>query len=569
MKNQEIADIFYRIANFLDMEDVSFRPYAYRRAANAIMELEESIENVFITSGRKGLEKIPGVGKNIAERIEEYLQTGRIKYYQELVKKMPVDIEELMKVEGVGPKTIKTLYRELGVRNIKDLEKAGKAHKIAPLFNFGEKTEKNILEGIAFLKKSKGRFLLGRILPPVREVCETLEKIPEVKKIEMAGSLRRRRETIGDADILIASNNPKKVMDSFVKMEGVIKVIGKGETKSSVKTNHGFNIDIRVVSPESFGSALQYFTGSKDHNITLRKLAISKKMKVNEYGVFKGERKIAGKTEKEVYSVLGLEWIPPEMREDRGEIELAKTKLPEIIGYDSIKGDLHCHTDWSGGENTIEEMAEMAISMGYQYIGISDHTKFLKIENGLDEKELALQRKEIDKLNVKFEKRKFKILHGCEANILKDGSIDIEDEALAKLDFVIAGVHSSMKMEKKEMTNRIIKAMRNPNVDIISHPTGRILQRREEYQIDFEKILKVAKETNTILEINASPERMDLNDINIARAHNAGVKMVINTDAHEKHQMRYIEYGIAQARRGWAKRSDIINTNSLNKIKFK
>jgi len=565
MKNYELAKIFYEIADYLKMEDIAFKPYAYQKAALALETLEEDVGDVYKREGLKGLEKIPGVGKTIAERIEEYLKTGKIKYYEELKKKTPVNIGELTAVEGLGPKKVRVLYQKLGVRNLKDLERAARVHKIAPLFGFGEKTEKNILEGIAFLKRSKGRFLLGEILPRVKEVYEKLKNLKEVEKIDWCGSIRRMKETIGDVDFLVISNKPGKVMDFFVSLPGVIKIWGKGMTKSSVRMRDGFDMDVRVVPKRSYGSALQYFTGSKEHNIALRKIAINKGLKLSEYGLFRGPKMITGKTEEEVYKFLGMDWIPPELRENQGEIEAAlKHKLPKIIDYDDIKGDLHCHSKWDGGANTILEMAEMARKIGYEYIGIADHTKFLRIEHGLDEKKLALQRKEIDKLNAKL--KNFKILQGAETNILADGSIDIKDEALKKLDYVIAGVHSSFKMEKGKMTERMIRAMKNPNVDIISHPTGRILKRRDEYQIDFDKILRVAKETGTILEINSFPERLDLNDQNIRRAKTAGAKMVINTDSHHKDQMRFMEFGIAQARRGWAEKSDIINTQSLEKL---
>jgi len=569
MTNQEIAKIFYEIAEYLEMEGVPFKPYAYERAAITLETLEEDIKEIYKEGGIKALEEIPGIGKSIAQKIEEYLKTGKIKYYQEFKKKIPVNLSEISAVEGVGPKKAKVLYQKLGIKNLKDLEKAAKEHKIAPLFGFGEKTEKNILEGIKFLKRSKGRFLLGEIMPVVKEIEERLRTLKEVKRIDVAGSVRRRKETIGDVDFLVISNNPKKVMDFFVNLPGVIKIWGKGPTRSSIRVKNGFDIDLRVVPSKSYGSALQYFTGSKEHNIITRKIAIDKGLKLNEYGVFKGKKMIAGSSEEEVYKAIGLSWIPPELRENQGEIEAAlKGKLPKIIEYSDIKGDLHCHSNWNGGANSIEEMANTAYEMGYEYIGISDHTKFLKIEHGLNERQLAQQRKEIDKLNKKFRvsRFKFQILQGAETNILNDGSIDIKDEALKKLDYVIAGIHSSFKMPKEKMTERIIKAMRNPNVDIISHPTGRILKRRDEYQIDFDKILRVAKETGTILEINSFPERLDLNDKNIRKAKELGVKMIINTDSLHKDQLRFIEYGIAQARRGWAEKEDIINTQPLEKL---
>ena len=569
MKNQEIAKIFYEIANYLEMDEVAFKPYAYRRAADSLESIENDVEEVYKRGGVKALKEIPGVGEGIAKGIEEYLKTGKIKFLERYKKHIPINLEELISVEGMGPRKAKILYQKLGIRNLKDLEKAAKSHKIASLFGFGEKSEKNILEGLAFLKKSKGRFLLGEILPKVREMQEKLKSLKEVEKVDVAGSIRRRKETIGDVDFLVISRAPAKVMDYFVKLPGVVKVWSKGNTKASVRTKEGFDMDIRVVPKKSYGSALQYFTGSKEHNIATRRIAISKGLKLSEYGLFKGKKMIASETEEEIYKILGLPLIDPELRENQGEIEAALNgKLPKIIGYGDIKGDLHVHSDWDGGDNSIKDLAEAAIKIGYEYLGISDHTKFLRIEHGLNEKQLEKRNSEIDKINTRYELQntKFRVLKGCEANILKDGSIDIKDETLAKLDFVIAGIHSNMKMDKAMMTERMIKAIKNPNVDIISHPTGRILKKRDEYQIDFEAVLKAAKETGVILEISAWPERLDLNDQNIRRAKEAGVKMIINADSHNKNQLHLMEFGIAQARRGWAEKEDIINCQPLGKL---
>jgi len=396
-----------------------------------------------------------------------------------------------------------------------------------------------------------------------------------IKQISEAGSVRRRKETIGDVDILITSSNPKKVIDYFVSMPGVVKIWGQGPTKASVRLEKGFDVDLRVLPDSQFGSALQYFTGSKEHNIVLRKIAIDNGLKLSEYGLFRGAKIIAGKTEKEIYKALKMDYIEPELRENTGEIELALRQaqgkpggLPKLITSKDILGDLHVHSDWDGGENSIEVLAKEAMSLGYEYIGISDHTKFLRIENGLNEKQLLQRNKEIDRLNSKsyILNSKFRILKGCEANIMADGSIDIDDKVLAQMDFVIAGVHSQMKMPKAEMTARIIKAMGNPNVDIIAHPTGRILKKRDEYEADFEKILEAAKKTGTVLEINAFPMRLDLNDIHIKKTKQAGVKMVINTDSHQKEHFGLMEYGVSQARRGWAEKKDIINCWPADKM---
>jgi DNA polymerase (family 10) len=485
-----------------------------------------------------------------------------------------VKVEELMEVEGIGPKTIKTLYQKLKIKDLKDLENAALKGKIRNLEGFGEKSEKNILEAIEFLKRSKGRFLLSEAYYLAEEIINELKRLKEVDKIIVAGSLRRMKETIGDIDLLVTikrnvKDGAKKVMDKFVNLKGVIKVWDYGLTKSSIRFNKGIDADLRVVEDYEFGSALQYFTGSKEHNIVTRKIALDKGLKLNEYGVFKGKKRIGGKTEEEVYKLIGLPYIEPELRESRGEIEAAlKNQLPKIIGYQDIKGDLHCHSDWDGGSNSLEEIVEAAKILGYEYLGISDHTKFLRIEHGLDEKQLLAQHQAIEKLNSKIQisNSKFRLLHGCEANILNDGKIDIDDKVLEKLDYVIAGVHSHMKMTKEEMTERIIKAIKNPNVDIISHPTGRLINRRDEYEIDFDKVLKAAKEYKVALEINSFPERLDLKDTNIRKAVDYGVKLVINTDSHHISQLNFIKFGIAQARRGWAKKEDIINSWPLEKL---
>ncbi len=565
MKNQEIADILYKMAELLEAQDVQFKPYAYRKAAGTLEGLEENVEDIYKKGGRKALKSLPGVGEGISWHIEEYLRKREIKEYENLKKRFPFDIGEIIRIEGMGPKKAKKLWKELRIKNVKDLEEAAKAHKIASLDGFGEKTEQNILEGIEFLKRSRGRFLLSEIIPRIREIEDRLGDFKEIKRLAVAGSARRMKETIGDADLLAVSSSPNKVMDFFVSQPEVVRVWGRGNTKSSVRMRGGFDIDLRVVKDNQFGSALQYFTGSKEHNIAVRRIAMSKGMKLSEYGLFRGEKKIAGETEESIYKALGMEMIPPEMRENQGEVEAALAGgLLKPIGYGDIKGDLHIHSDWDGGKDSIKDIAAAAQKMGYQYAGIADHTKFLKIENGLDEKQLERRNKEIDKLNQKL--KDFRILKGAEANILKDGSIDIRDDSLEKLDFVIAGIHSNFKMSKEEMTERMIKAIKNPNIDIISHPTGRILKRRDEYEIDIDKILKAAREFKVALEINSHPERLDLKDQNIRRAKEAGVKMVINTDSHAIGHLEYMEFGIAQARRGWAEKEDILNTRPAAKL---
>lgn len=432
MINKELAKIFSEISLYLEMEEVLFKPQAYETAAITLEGLSEDVEDIYKRGGEKEIEKIPGIGKSIAEKIVEYLKTGKIEYYEKYRKKIPVNIGELVSVEGVGPKMVLELWKKLKIKNLGDLEKAARQKKIRGLPNFGEKTEKNIIEGIEFLKRSKGRFLLGEILPRAREIEKALKSLKEVDKVSVGGSVRRMKETIGDVDFLVTVGGGKKVeekaaekiMDFFVSLPGVVKVWGKGPTKSSIRTEEGFDVDLRILHKKSFGSALQYFTGSKEHNIKTRTFAIEKDLKLNEYGVFKGKKMVAGWNEAGVYRAIGLDWIAPELRENRGEIEAALRQvrgksngLPKIIKYGDIKGDLHTHCDWNGGANSIKELAEEAIKMGYEYIGIADHTKFLRIENGLDEKKLEKRNKEIDKINATFKNKKFKILKGCEANI--------------------------------------------------------------------------------------------------------------------------------------------------------
>ena len=563
MRNLELAQIFYRMADLLEMKEAAFfESRAYNKVARILESLEKDVADIYKEGGLEALGKIPGVGKGIVLKIEEFVKTGRVKGYQKLKKECPVELDSLMKVEGLGAKRIKVLYKKLKIRNLKDLEKAAKAGKIGKLDNFAEKSEKNILQAIVFVKASKGRFLLGLILPKVRQIISELEQLPEVGKISMAGSVRRMKETIGDIDILITSAKPQKIMDFFVNRPDVVKVWAKGSTKSSVRLKEGFDCDLRVIKKESFGAALQYFTGSKDHNILTRRIAQKKGLKLNEYSVFKGKKKIAGQTEKQVYQAIGLSYIEPELRTNTGEIEAAlANQLPKLIGYNDIKGECQCHTDWSDGAETIEQMAQAAKKMGYQYLVITDHAGFLRIANGLDEKRLLKQMTEIDRINKRLSG--IKIIKGAEVDIKKDGSLAIKDEVLAKLDVVLGAVHSSFKMTKTDMTKRLIRAIKNPHLNIIAHPTGRVIQRREAYQLDFEQIFKAAKENKTALEINAHFNRLDLKDTDVRQAIKAGVKLTISTDAHSSNQFPMMELGIATARRGWAEKKDILNNRSL------
>jgi len=423
-----------------------------------------------------------------------------------------------------------------------------------------------MLKAIEFAKKSRGRYILGFTLPLVRSIEERLRKVPYVKKVVAAGSVRRMKETVGDVDFLVLTEDSSKVMEFFVSMPEVIQVIEKGKTKSAVKLKTGMNADIRTLPEQSFGAALQYFTGSRDHNIALRRIAQDKGWKLSEYGLFQKEEQIAGRTEEEVYEKLGLPWISPELRENTGEIEAArKGELPDLVELKQIKGDLQIHSNWTDGQNSIKEMAEQAKKNGLEYIVISDHSKYLAMTGGLDEEGLSKQAEEIDQLNEQLDG--ITILKGVELNILKDGSLDISDDALRKLDVASAAVHSHFDMSKEEMTNRILKAIENPNLDILLHPTAREIQKREPIQLDLEKIITMAKENGTILDIDSYPDRLDLRDEHIRKAVQVGAKLGISSDSHSTVHLHYLELGIAQARRGWATAKDIVNTRTLEQFK--
>jgi len=564
--NKDIAAMLREIGEHLAMKNIPFKPRAYEKAAGVIDGLEDEVAETYKTGGRKALEAIPGVGVSIAEKIEELLTTGKVKYLEGLDRKTPVDLSELSRVEGLGPKSIKTLYEKLDIRNLAELETAAKKGKIAKLEGFGAKKEENILKGIGFAKSSGGRFVLGFEMPEIREIEKRLSNLPQAKKVTVAGSARRRKETIGDVDILAVSKNPKPIMDFFTSMPEVVNVIAHGDTKSSVKLRSGINVDLRVVPEGSYGAAINYFTGSKDHNVALRRIAMAKGWKLNEYGLFHGEKMIAGKTEEELYKAFGMDYIEPELRENSGEIEAARKHiLPKLIGYNDLRGDLQVQTNWTDGSDSIEDMARAAMARGLEYIAITDHTKRLAMTHGLDEKRILLQMAEIDKLNKKF-KGKIKILKGSECDILKDGTLDLPDKILAKLDVVGASVHSYFNLPRAEQTKRMQCAMENPNVDILFHPTGRVINRRPAYDVDMEALIATAKKTGTIMEIDAFPDRLDLKDEYIRLCVEAGVKMAIDSDAHSPTHFPYLEYGIAQARRGWAMRMDIINAWPLEKM---
>lgn len=566
MENVDFSKVFWEIAELLELKNENhFKIRAYQKAAQNIENLSENLEVIYKKGGLKALEEIPGIGQHIAEKIEELIKTGKQKLHKKLLKEFPRGFIEMMKVPGIGPKTALMLREKLKIDTADKLRKAVEKGLLKELPGFKEKKIDNIRKGIALKERVKGRFLLSEADQYVNSIVSQLNKLKEVDRILPAGSYRRGKETVGDIDILVTSEKPAVIMDAFTKLPQAERTLSKGPTRSSIILKNGMQADIRVVKPDEFGSAAYYFTGSKTHNIMVREMAVKKGLKVSEYGVFKGNKRIAGKTEEEVFRAVGLPYIPPEIREGSGEIEAAKKGgLPELIELSDIRGDLQMHSKYSDGGNTIEEMAEAAKKLGYEYIAITDHTQSTRIAGGQTEKEILKELEQIDRLNAKL--KGFRILKGAEVDILPDGTLDFSDAILKELDVVIAAVHSNFKMDREKMTRRIVKAFNNKYVNILSHPTGRLIGKRDPYEIDVEDIIKAAKDTGTYLEINAYPERLDLSDIHCKRAKEAGVLMAIDTDAHSAAGLEVMKYGVMTARRGWVEKKDVINTYPLAKL---
>ncbi|MBU0686307.1 MAG: DNA polymerase/3'-5' exonuclease PolX [Candidatus Margulisbacteria bacterium] len=566
MENEKFAQIFLELASLLELaEDNPFKIRAYGKAAQSIESFSGSIEDIYKKGGLKALQEIPGVGQHIAEKIEEYILTNKVSAREKLLKQFPPKFLELLTIQGMGPKTAVMLRKKIGIDSVDKLAKAAKAGKLKGLAGMGEKKEQNILRGIELKEKSRGRFLLSEATDYAHALVEWLQKVKDIDKIMPAGSLRRGCETVGDLDILVTAKSSKKIMDHFVKFPEVAEVLAKGETKSSVVLKNGMQADIRVVPPASFGAAAHYFTGSKQHNIHLRELGVKKGLKVNEYGIFKGKNKIAGKTEEEMFKTFGFPFIPPELRENRGEWEAAqKNKLPKLIELKDIKGDLHIHSPATDGTDPIEKIAKVAKKLGYEYIAITDHTESTRVAGGLTEKEMLKHFEEIDKINSKI--KGITILKGAEVDILPDGTLDYSNEVLKEMDIVLAAVHSRFKMPEKEMTDRICKALKNKYVKILTHPTGRLIGEREPYAVNLEKVLKVAADTGTHIELNANPHRLDLNDIYCHKAKELGVKVVIATDAHNADSLYLMYFGVITARRGWLEKKDVLNTLPLKNL---
>jgi len=556
MKNRELARMFSRIADAIEFKGGDrFRVIAYRRAATTLEDLTEDIETL---ADEDRLQELPGVGKAIATKIEEYLKTGRMRKYEEELEGIPEGLLDLLAIQDLGPKTLALAHRKLGIRNLEDLKRVVNDGSLAKLSRMGEKKVENIRRGIEIFEKSRERIPISEAVEISEEIIEYLKGYPGVEEVTPAGSLRRMKETVGDIDILATGTDGEKIIDYFTAYPRTERVIASGGTKGSilVRTDGEMRqIDLRILPRESFGAALQYFTGSKEHNIKLRRIARERGLKISEYGVFRGKERIAGRTEEEVYGAIGLPYIPPELREDRGEIEAGfKGELPILIKYSDIRGDLHVHSNYSDGTSTIREIAEYAGTLNYNYVAICDHSKSARYAGGLSEEKLRKQMSEIDRLNTESRVR---ILKGTEVDILKDGSLDFPDRLLEELDLVVAAIHMGFK---HNVTERIIEAIQNPNVDIIAHPTGRLISKREGYEVDLEAIIDKAKKFGKILELNAYPDRLDLNDQNLRRARESGVRVSIGTDAHAAVEMRWMRFGVGVARRGWLEKNDVINT---------
>ena len=563
MKNKELADLFGRMADILEFKGENpFKISAYRRASRILGDLTQDIEEI-AESGK--LRSVPGIGEGMAEKIGEYLKTGKVSKYEEVKRGVSDELIAIMDIPGMGPKTLSMLHKEKGIRNLSQLEKSVEDGSLMGLPGIGEKKIENIKRGIQLLRQSKGRMHLGIAFPLAKRIVEALRERTGFKKIEWAGSLRRMKQDIGDIDILATGSNKEKILDTFTHLPEVKEVLAAGGTKASVIVEGGTQIDLRVVEEDSYGAALQYFTGSKGHNVHLRGIAKAKGIKINEYGIFKGEKKLGGKEEKEIYHALRMAWIEPELREDRGEIEASlEGHLPTLLQESDIKGDLHVHSKWSDGTSSVEEVARAAQKRGYQYVAICDHTKSLRIAHGLDESRRLEQIEEIDNVNKSL--RGFRVLKGAEVDILPDGRLDLSDKVLEKLDVVVVAVHSAFKQGKERMTRRIIEALKNPFTHILAHPSGRLLGARDPYEVEIEEVMKAAKKYGKALEINAYSERLDLDDIHCRKAKEMGIRLSIGTDAHHLDQMWMIGLGVAVARRGWLETKDVINTLSLREM---
>ena len=562
MENSEIAAVFEEISNLLKIlqEDSKwqFKAAAYDRAKRAIESYPERLEDVAKNQSRK-LTDIPGIGSDLAKKIEELIKTGRLEYHQEHLKKVPRSMLDILQLQTVGPQKVRLFHQQLGVTNIADLEEAAKSGRLRHLPGMSAKSEENILKALEVFRRAAGRFRLDAAYIAAEELSGFIQKSKLVDQITAAGSLRRGRETVGDLDLLVIGHDHAKIADHFIRHPRIAQVLAKGEDKVSVKLVNDMQVDVRMLGPESYGAALMYFTGSKEHNVALRERARRLGLKLSEYGLFKGEKSVAGRTEEEVYEKLGLPWIPPELRENLGEIEAAeKGELPELVELPDIKGDLQMHTTASDGHTSAEEMAAAAKKLGYGYILITDHSKAVTVANGLDEKRAM---ENIGRIRAAREKVKgIEIWAGTEVDILGDGRLDYPDSLLKQFDIVLASVHSRMNQPREEMTQRLLKALANPYVRILGHPTGRQILRRDPFDFDFEAVFEAARKHGVILELNGNPERLDLCDRHVKLARDKGMKVIISTDAHDPEHLKFMRYGVITARRGWVEKKGVLNT---------
>ncbi len=565
VSNAEIASLFERLADLLEVEDANpFRVRAYRNAARTIIGYPQSM--VDLLAKGKDLSKLSGIGKDLADKIRTIVETGELPLLQEVQARTPAALSDLMKIEGLGPKRVKALYRELHIRCPEDLQRAARSGRIRELEGFGSKTEAMILRRLEQYGSAEQRLRLADAEAIAQPLLAWLQQTPGIKNLIVAGSFRRRKETVGDLDILVTASRNAPVMQQLVEYDAVTEVVSSGKTRATVILRAGLHVDLRVVPQVSYGAALCYFTGSKAHNIALRTIGVSKGYKINEYGVFKGDRRIAGKTETSLYRQIGLKYIEPELRENTGEIEAArKDRLPKLVTLEQIRGDLHCHTRASDGHNSLEEMVSAARARGYDYIAVTDHSQRLTVARGLDKRRLLQEIRQIDRLNERLDD--IVILKGIEVDILEDGTLDMPDELLGKLDIVVGAVHYKFNLTRKQQTERIIRAMDNPHFNILAHPTARLINERAPCELDMEKIISAAKERGCHLEVNAQPMRLDLTDSHCRLAKQAGLKVAISTDAHSSAQLDYMRFGIGQARRGWLESADVLNTQSLAELR--
>ena len=566
MENVEIARLLDEIADLLELGDENqFRIRAYRNAARTIWEKPEPLAEIALTDPAELL-KLPGIGKDIAAKITELVRTGELSQLNELRQKTPRGLRDLMNVPGLGPKRAMQLFHALQIQTLEGLEAAAKAQKLRSVPGFGQKTEEKILRELATLQSTPKRTLLADAAQFAEPYVAWLRKLPGVKECEIAGSYRRQAETIGDLDILITCTEGTPVVDHFVSYLDVREILAQGPTKASVRIRGGLQVDLRVLEPQSYGAGLYYFTGSQAHNVAVRRIAQARDLKINEYGVYQGDRRIAGRTEAEMFAAVGLPWIPPELRENRGEIEAAaEGKLPDLVTLDQIRGDLQSHTTDSDGRDSLEAMADAAAALGYEYYAVTDHTPALAMVQGLDREGFRAQRKKVDQYNSGS--RKLTVLAGAEVDILADGTLDLDDETLRMLDVVVVSLHSRLSLPLEAQTERICRALSHPNVDIFGHPSARLIGRRQPVAADWEKVFQTAADHGVMLEINAQPDRLDLNDVHARAALSHGIMLTLGSDAHRTRELDFMPWGVRQARRAWATAANIANTRPLHELR--